>query len=89
MRIDKTKKVRQVANENIVIMQAAGVADMTRVVAFNESALELHDKLLDIDFTEDDVVRVLLENYDVDPTTARHDAAEWVAQMRKEGLIVD
>ena len=39
MRFDERKKVRTVAGENIVIMQADGEADMTKVVALNESAM--------------------------------------------------
>ncbi|MBR4739080.1 MAG: PqqD family protein [Bacteroidales bacterium] len=89
MKIDRNKKVRQVAGENIVIMQADGAADMTQVVALNESAMELYDRLKDSDFTVDDVVRMLLDIYEVDEATARHDAAEWVDQMRKQRLILD
>lgn len=89
MKIDRNKKVRQVDGENIVIMQADGAADMTQVVALNESAMELYDRLKDSDFTVDDVVRMLLDIYEVDEATARHDAAEWVDQMRKQRLILD
>ena len=89
MKIDKSKKVHHVAGENIVIMQADGVADMTRVVALNESALELYNQLKEREFNTDDVVQTMTSLYDVDLDTARHDADEWVAQMRKEGLIVD
>lgn len=89
MKIDSSKKVRSVAGENIVIMQAEGTADMTRVVSLNESALELFERLKGRVFDEAAVVQVLTEVYDVDEATARADAHEWVAQMRKEGLIVD
>ena len=39
MKIDSRKKIRHVSGENIVLMPAAGTADMTQVVALNESAL--------------------------------------------------
>lgn len=89
MRIDTSKKVRTVAGENIVIMQAEGVADMTRVVALNESALELYNTLKEREFTVDDVACALTEAYNVDGPTAAADAAEWVGQMRQQGLIID
>lgn len=89
MRINKIRKVRQVAGENIIISQVDGVTDMTRVAALNESALELYNQLKGREFTIDDVTKVLLDTYDVDDSTARADAATWVEQMRKEGLIVD
>ena len=89
MKIDEKKKVRHVAGENIVIMQAADMADMTRVVALNESALELYNALKGREFTLDDVVRAMVETYEVDEAVARQDAETWVAQMREQGLIID
>ena len=88
MKIDSGKKVRTVSGENIVIMHAAGMADMTQVVALNASAMELYNALKEREFTDEDVVQTLLDIYDVDEPTARRDAADWVGQMRKEGLIV-
>ena len=89
MKIDTIKKVRQVAGENIVIMQAEDMADMTRVMSLNASALELYNQLKGREFDEQDVVDALTGTYDVDEATARADAREWLEQMRKEGLIVD
>lgn len=89
MRIDTNKKVRQVSGENIVIMQAAGTTDMTQVVALNESALELYNMLKGGDFTLDDVVKTMLDTYEVDAATARADAETWIGQMREQGLIID
>ncbi len=88
MRIDPSKKIRTVAGENILIKQASGTADMTSVVALNESALELFNQLQGHEFTLDDVVRTLTDTYEVDEATARTDAQAWVDQMRKEGLIL-
>lgn len=88
MRIDNRKKVRDVAGEHIVMMQDSGTTDMTKVVALNETALLLYNNLLERDFTVDDVTALLLEEYNVDADTARHDATEWVESMKKEGLII-
>lgn len=87
MRIDPRRKVRDVAGEHIVIMQADGTADMTRVVALNESALMLYNRLKDKEFELDDVVRALLDEYEVDEATARHDAAEWIETMRANAML--
>lgn len=89
MKIDSKKKVRNVAGENIVIMQADNAVDMTKVVALNESALLVYNKLVGKEFGVDDVVRVLTDEYDVDEATARRDAEAWVASMRNEHLIID
>lgn len=89
MRIDERKKVRKVAGENIVIMQSDNTVDMTKVVALNESALLVHERLTGKDFTVADVVRVLTDEYDVDESTAQRDAEALVESMRKEHLIID
>lgn len=88
MRIDPKRKVRTVAGENIVIMSDGKAADMTRVVALNESAFDIYNALRDREFEVDDVVRVLTDTYDVDPATARRDAEEWLVDMRKNDMLL-
>ena len=89
MKIDPRKRVRDVAGEHIVIMQSNDAADMTKVVALNESALHLYGLLQGREFGEEDVVRLMLDEYEVDDATARRDAAAWIESMKKEGLIID
>ena len=89
MRFDERKKVRTVAGENIVIMQADGEADMTKVVALNESAMLVYDQLKGKEFAVADVARVLTDEYEVDEATALADAEALVASMRHEHLIID
>lgn len=88
MRINERMKVRTVAGENIVIMQGDGGADMTKVVALNESSMLLYEKLSGRDFEMADIVQLLSDTYEVDPATARSDAEVWVEQMRRNSLIV-
>ena len=88
MRINDKMKIRTVAGENIVMMQSADGTDMTRVVALNESALLLYNRLSGRDFELDDVARVLTDEYEVAEADARNDAEAWVADMKKNGLVV-
>lgn len=89
MKIDPRKKVRDVAGEHVVMMQSDTATDMTRVVGLNDSAKHLHDLLMDREFCEEDVVRLILDEYEIDEATARRDAAAWVKSMKQEGLIID
>lgn len=89
MKINDKMKVRTVAGENIVIMQGADGTDMTRVVALNESALMLYNRLLGREFEVDDAVRVLTDKYEVNEADARKDAETWVSEMKKNGLILN
>ena len=88
MRINEKMKIRNVAGENIVIMPSDDAADMTKVVALNESSLLLYNQLKGREFSLGDAVQLLLDNYDVDEATARKDAEAWLADMRKHRLIV-
>lgn len=88
MKINPIFKVRKVAGENIILLQGKNNGDMTRVVAFNESAVLMWDSLQGKDFTVEDAVAVLLENYDVEETVARADAEKWVATIRENGLLI-
>ncbi|MBR3725332.1 MAG: PqqD family protein [Bacteroidales bacterium] len=88
MKINPIFKVRKVAGENIILLQGKTNGDMTRVVAFNESALLMWDSLQGKDFTIDDAVAVLLDNYNVDEATARKDAERWEETIRENGLLL-
>lgn len=88
MKINERMKVRNVAGENIVIMQGVEGTDMTRVVALNESALLLYNALTGHEFEVKDVVRLLVDEYEVDEEAAHKDAEAWVADMKKNNLVV-
>lgn len=81
-------KIRQVVGENVVIMPGVESTDMTRVVALNESAMLLYNALTGREFEVADVVRMLVDEYEVDEDAARKDAEAWVADMKKNHLIV-
>ncbi len=89
MKFDDRKKVRNVAGENIVIMQSDNTVDMTKVVALNESAMMVYQRLTGKDFTVADVAQVLTDEYEVDEAMALRDAEALVASMRNEHLIID
>lgn len=87
MRINDKMKLRNVAGENIILMQNADGTDMTRVVALNESALLLYNRQIGREFELDDVVNALVDEYEVSEADARKDAEAWVAEMRKNALV--
>ena len=86
MRINEKIKIRNVAGEHIAMLHENNL--MTRVVAFNETALYLWNSLSNKDFTVDDATCLLLEKYDVDEATARNDAAKWVKNLEDNGLLI-
>lgn len=87
MRISENFKVHEVANEHIILAPGIDDVDMTRAMSFNESAMMLYTKLRGRDFEEEDVVRLLMEEYDVDEEVATADAKEWIKSLKDNGLI--
>ena len=87
MRILPKYKVRNVANENVVLVQGRNPGDMTSVIALNETSLYLWNELYGKDFEFQDVVSLLTGRYDVDEATATKDAESWVATLREKSVL--
>ena len=88
MKINPIYKVRRVADENIILLQGKNSGDMTKVIALNESALLMWNELKEKDFSVEDAVQVLLNNYDVEEATAREDAQKWVDNLKENNLFL-
>ncbi len=89
MKFNPIMKVRHVAGEDIVMRVGVGGTDMTTVIALNESALLIYNKLQGREFGIDDAVTVLREEYDIDEPTARRDVENLVQEMRQNEMIID
>lgn len=87
MRILPKYKVRNVSNENVVLVQGRNPGDMTSVIALNETSLYLWNELYGKDFELQDVVSLLTWHYDVDEATATKDAESWVATLREKSVL--
>ena len=87
MKIRQGYKVREIAGENVVIMQGKAGADMTRIITFNDSALLLWNELQGKDFGLQDAVRVLTDNYEVDASAAERDARAWIDRLTECKLV--
>ena len=62
---------------------------MTKVISLNATSLMLYEALQGEPFAIDDVVALLMENYDVEREVAERDAAKWIEKLRACGLIED
>ncbi len=88
MKINPIYKVRKVAGENIILLQGKTSEDLTRVVAFNDSALLMWNELMGKEFSLDDAVQVLMDNYEVEEPVARADAQKWIDNIRENNLLL-
>lgn len=87
MRINPEYKVREIAGENVVILQGEYGADMTRIITLNESALLLWNELLGREFVVEDAADVLIKSYDVEAATALRDAQLWIDKLSECKLL--
>ena len=87
MKIKKGFEVRNICGENIIIAHGKENIDFTKVVTLNESAVLLWDKVVDAEFEEKDLVDVLLEEYEVEPSQAIADVKSLVASWTEAGLV--
>ena len=88
MKINPKFQLHTVVGEHLLLLQGKSGGDMTRVMAFNESSLLLWNTLHDKDFSLEEVVKVLLDNYEVTEVTATSDAQRWVDTLRDNGVIL-
>lgn len=87
MKIDYKYKVREMAGEHVIVMPGRYGADMTRVVALNDTSLFLWEALAGRDFTAADAAELLLGHYQVEAETARRDAEAWCAKLAECGVL--
>lgn len=87
MKIKEGFEIRNVCGENIIIAHGKENIDFTKVITLNESAVLLWNKAVGKDFNEEDLVNVLLDEYDVEVPRAAEDVKNLVALWVEAGLV--
>ena len=87
MKISEKFKVREMAGEHVIIMPGRVGADMTRILALNDSSLYLWETLRGRDFTTEEAAGLLTERYEVDEATALSDAQAWAGKLAECGVL--
>lgn len=81
MKIKSKLKVRKIVNENVVLLPSKENDGTTRLLSLNPTSLFLWEHLQGKDFTEEDAMQLLLDNYDVDKERVIADVKAWVQQL--------
>ena len=89
MQIKENLEIRDIAGETVLIMPGRFGLDMTKVVSFNPTAEWLWRSLCGVTFSLADVVRLLVERYQVDAAAAAADAEKWVAQLYQCNALIE
>ncbi len=86
MKISPKYKVREMAGEHVVILPGRCGADMTRILALNESAFYLWNTLEGREFTAEEAAQLLVTHYGIDEQAAARDAGAWCARLKENGV---
>lgn len=88
MKLRNDLTLRKVAGEYIIVDPGKDMVDMSKVFTFNETSAFIWEELQGKEFNEEDIVALLLENYEVSKEIAQTDARILIDQFHKFGLII-
>ena len=87
MKIKNGFELRDVCGENVIIAHGVENIDFTKVITLNESAAFIWKQVEGKDFTEDDVVKFLLDEYEVEESQVQTDVKNLLESWVKAGLV--
>ena len=80
--------LRTVCGENIIVAEGKENIDFSNIISMNESSAYLWKQVQSMDsFTNEDLARLLTEEYEVDLDTAMTDAIQLSEQWLQAGII--
>nr|MBP7472765.1 PqqD family protein [Prevotella sp.] len=80
--------IRKVCGENIIVAEGIENIDFSNIISMNESSAFLWNSVAGKDFSVEDLVKLLTEEYEVDEDTARKDVETVVKQWKDAEIIV-
>lgn len=87
MKIKKGFELRKICGENIVIAHGVENIDFTKIITLNESAAFIWQQVEGKDFTEEEMAKFLLDEYEVDETLALADVKALAESWKQAGLV--
>ena len=89
MRVKKGFTLRTICGESILLAEGKENIDFSDIISMNPTAVYLWKSVQDMDFTAEDLARLLTDQYEVDEATALEDANELAGQWKKAGIVED
>lgn len=78
--------LRNVCGEQVIVAEGRENIDFSNIISMNETSAYLWNTIQGKDFTVDDLVELLTQEYDVDEQTARKDAQALANQWLEAGI---
>lgn len=86
MRTKEGFNLRNVCGEQIIVAEGRENIDFSKIISMNESSAYLWAAIQGKDFSVDDLVKLLTDEYEVDEATARNDAKNIAKQWIDAGI---
>ena len=86
MKVDKEFVLREIAGDYIIIPTGKTVLDFNGLITVNEVGASLWNKLQE-EVSIDELVKGILEEYEVEEDVAREDIQEFLATLDKNGIL--
>ena len=87
MKLKNCLKLRKVGRNYMVVELSEEKVNLTNVYTMNETAAWLWNEFLTVDFTQEEMVKRLLDAYEVSEEQATRDVNALVSEWSKFGLI--
>lgn len=72
--------LRNICGEQVIVAEGKENIDFSNIISMNDASAYLWNAIQGKDFTVDDLVELLTQEYDVDEQTARKDAQAFANQ---------
>lgn len=86
MRVQKEFVLREIAGDYVIIPTGKTVLAFNGLITVNEVGADLW-KMLQSDVTFEELLRGILEVYEVDEETAREDIREFLEKLQQGGIL--
>ena len=80
-------KLRNICGEYIIVAEGESNIDFSNIISMNETSAYLWENIQGKEFTCDDLVKFLTEEYEVDENTAQKDVDVLVGTWKDAGII--
>ena len=87
MTLDRAFRLKTVAAEDMLVDTRGGVARLDKVFRLSPAAAWLWNKASGKEFSEDELVTWLCEEYEVSLQQAREDVQDLLADWKKYGIV--
>ena len=87
MKIKEGFTLRTLCGEHIVVGEGLDQINYNKIISLNDSAAYLWEQVSGREFTLEDLVKLLTNQYDVSAERALQDVKQMVAAWQEQGLV--